>query len=874
MAAQRSAAERQSITRDFVMKKPTLQLTLLGLLFIWALASQLAYSSRIVSLELRSGQSVEKPFILYDYGTTVKAVPPPYNGGGLQDGDELTAINGIDLHGEDQLERFWSTAKPNDLLIVSVRRAVNGHLELHNLALRLQAHTRGSAEWPMAIILSVVLPISCLLVGFYIAFAMPTDPLAWITMTMLASFSQLIGNGTSQLLVGSAWRETLFIYHPVLNDTWPVWMVLFALYFPVPFQFVKRKAWIGWLLAAPFATLAAMDIYGNFVAVKHLQRLRWLARFESSAETSVTVCFTIFVFLFFGLLSAKGKTLTNPDLKRRLRLMLYGCSAALTPTFPLILGGLGVVPRMPFWAVSVCLSTLVLFPATMAYVIVVQRTMDVRMVVRSGVQYAFASTGIRILQIGILVVVVSQTVRLAQETNHWLAEALIIALGVALMSSIRKVTERVRGWMDRRFFREAYRAEIILTDLSSSVAGIRDVKVLLETITKRISESLHVPCISVFLERNGAFRPAYALGSLPPLDTVEFKRETGVVSFLKRQQGPSKIYFGDPQNWIHGAPEAEQETLRKLDTQLLLPVLLKNRLLGIISLGAKRSEEPYSRGDLQLLSAVASQTGLALENAELTESVRHEIAQRERLDRELEIAREVQQRLFPQTLPIVKGLDFAGYCRPAEGVGGDYYDFIHLPDGSLGIAVGDVSGKGIAAALMMASLQASLRGQTIKPCDTLSEMIQHINRLVYEASSDNRYATFFYAQYDPATLLMRYVNAGHNPPLIWRQRNGKDEFIRLEDGGTVVGLFPESPFSEGLVQLTRGDVVVAFTDGISEAMNSLDEEYGEDRLTDAICAMQARTAADMITYILTKVDGFTAGAKQHDDMTLVVIQVQ
>jgi sigma-B regulation protein RsbU (phosphoserine phosphatase) len=271
-----------------------------------------------------------------------------------------------------------------------------------------------------------------------------------------------------------------------------------------------------------------------------------------------------------------------------------------------------------------------------------------------------------------------------------------------------------------------------------------------------------------------------------------------------------------------------------------------------------------------LLSAVASQTGLALENAELTESVRREIAQRERLDRELEIAREVQQRLFPQKLPVVRGLDFAGYCRPAEGVGGDYYDFILLPDQSLAIAVGDVSGKGIAAALMMASLQASLRGQTIKPCETLSEMVSNINRLMYDASAENRYATFFYAQYDPATRALRYVNAGHNPPMLLRG----GEFIRLTDGGTVVGLFPEFPFREGLVHLERGDVLVAFTDGISEAMNAADEEFEEERLMAAVGKMEARTAAEMIGQILAEVDGFTAGAKQNDDMTLVVVTVQ
>ena len=624
----------------------------------------------------------------------------------------------------------------------------------------------------------------------------------------------------------------------------------------------------------PSAVFSVLDIYGSFERVHHIHSLSWLAALEHIAMKPVAIWFTVYVFAFFVLLAVKARLIRQPDAKRRVRLMIAGCSAALIPTLPVVFGQFHLVPRMPLWLVTVCLSMLVLFPVTMAYVIVVERAMDVRMVVRSGVQYTFARSGIRVLQIGIVIVVVSQTIRFAQQSNHRLAGILIGVIGALLVISVSKLGQRVRGWTDKRFFREAYNSEVILTELSSSVAGIRDVKLLMETVAKRISEALHVPRIAVFLERNGVFQPAYALNSAGPLEGFQFRRDTGVVNFLLRQQAPSKVSFGDPQNWIHGAPEPEQELIRSLDTQVLLPLTLKSRLLGVISLGAKRSEEPYSRGDLKLLSAVASQTGLALENAELTESVKREVAQRVRVDRELEIAREVQQRLFPQKLPEVKGLDFAGYCRPAEGVGGDYYDFIHLPDHSLGIAVGDVSGKGIAAALMMASLQASLRGQTIKPCATLSEMIQHINKLVYEASAENRYATFFYAQYDPITLAMRYVNAGHNPPLVWRQEDGGHKFIRLEDGGTVVGLFPEFPFCEGIVQLAKGDVLVAFTDGISEAMNHLDEEYGEDRLTESLCAMKPRSAADMITHILAKVDSFTAGAKQHDDMTLVVVRVQ
>jgi len=162
-----------------------------------------------------------------------------------------------------------------------------------------------------------------------------------------------------------------------------------------------------------------------------------------------------------------------------------------------------------------------------------------------------------------------------------------------------------------------------------------------------------------------------------------------------------------------------------------------------------------------------SASELALENSRLTAQVAAEVADRVERTRELELAREVQERLFPQTCPPIAGLDYAGACRPALGVGGDYYDFIRLSDTELGIAIGDVSGKGIPAALLMATLRAYLHGQTRHRVTDLAEVAVNLNRLVYECSSANRYATFFYAQYDSTTRLLEYVNAGHNPPLIF-----------------------------------------------------------------------------------------------------------
>jgi len=313
--------------------------------------------------------------------------------------------------------------------------------------------------------------------------------------------------------------------------------------------------------------------------------------------------------------------------------------------------------------------------------------------------------------------------------------------------------------------------------------------------------------------------------------------------------------------------EVEKQVKEQLKAELVLPLSLSERLLGILSLGPKLSEEPYSKGDIRLLSSVATQTGLALENSRLTAEVAEEVAHRERMNREIEIAREVQQYLFPRDLPQLPGIDYSGACRPALGVGGDYYDFIQLSETELGIAIGDVSGKGIAAALLMSSLRASLRGQTIRGERDLATLMSNVNELVYESSTSNRYATFFYGLYDTASRHLTYVNAGHNPPLIFR---ADGSVFRLEAGGPVVGLLPGFQYEQALVDLRSGDLLVAFTDGISEAMSPAEQEWGEERLIQCVTCCKGLSATQMIGRIIAGADEFAAGAKQHDDMTIIV----
>lgn len=264
---------------------------------------------------------------------------------------------------------------------------------------------------------------------------------------------------------------------------------------------------------------------------------------------------------------------------------------------------------------------------------------------------------------------------------------------------------------------------------------------------------------------------------------------------------------------------------------------------------------------------------LASENSRLTAQIAAEVADRVERHRELDLAREVQQRLFPQVCPPIAGLDYAGACRPALGVGGDYYDFIPLSNTELGIAIGDVSGKGMSAALLMATLRAYLRGQTKRRVVDLADVMVNLNRLVYESSSSNRYATFFYAQYDSSTRLLEYVNAGHNPPLIFKTRGGRHDVLRLDASGPVIGLFPECSYVQRSVTLEEGDSLVLYTDGISDAMNAAGEEWGEERLVQVIGTGHALPAREVIDRILRTCDEFVAGAAQYDDMTLIAARV-
>jgi phosphoserine phosphatase RsbU/P len=835
---------------------------------------------------------VNTPFLISDSDNHIGRVLGAAEKAGIRQNDLLLALNGRRYRGLADLGTLLAASRAGDSIAVTFSSGPVTRTVAVRLQERLTA-TKWSLNQIIFVTLGIFVPIFCIALGFWTVLARPRDHMAWLLLAVLLGFTQILLGPFTERWPGWIYYFSIG-YRAILNGTWPAWMLLFGIYFPEPFppgKWRKVSAVLMWVLLPPLAFDTLASLYTSMAGYHDYQTVAWLD-FLTPVAPFIRLAVYLSIGFFTIALAVKYRLAGSPDARRRLALLYVGSFVSLVPAISVTLVSVikGVLPDqlVPPWLLFIFLLLVLFFPLTLAYVIVVHRAVDVRVALRQGMQYALASNGVLALQIIASSVVIFAAATLATDTNRNRPQKIeAIALGFLAVFLLRRGAAKLRAWTDRRFFRDAYNAEQILTELSDEVRTIIEPKALLQTVVQRIADSLHVRQVAVLLNNSGAFLPAYELG-YSDLNNLEFAPDAGTVKQLLAERQPARVYMDDPNSWVNSETEIsadERARLLRLHAELLLPLSTRDKLLGFISLGRKLSEEPYSRSDLRLLQSVAAQTGMALENAQLTDAMAREMAQREKLHREIEIAREVQERLFPQNLPPIAGLEYFGKCRPALGVGGDYYDFVFLPGGKLGIAIGDVAGKGISAALMMASLQACLRGQALVASSDLALVVGNINHLVYEASSSNRYATFFYAEYDPFKRELNYVNAGHNPPILLRRcgvhaRTRKKpgdlpcdcRVERLEASGTVVGLIDNMPYEQRRVVLAQGDMLVAYTDGVSEAMNPSDEEWGEDSMLKALEECWGKKADEIVNAVLADADAFAAGAPQFDDMTLVVVR--
>ncbi|MGA9364284.1 MAG: SpoIIE family protein phosphatase [Bacteroidota bacterium] len=311
--------------------------------------------------------------------------------------------------------------------------------------------------------------------------------------------------------------------------------------------------------------------------------------------------------------------------------------------------------------------------------------------------------------------------------------------------------------------------------------------------------------------------------------------------------------------------QSAREKLEPLGVKAIVPMQIQQELRGVLCLGEKMSREEYSTRDLEFLYSLGNLAIISLENARLFK----EAIEKQRLEDELLIAREIQKGLLPSRLPEIAGFEIAATNISSKQVGGDYYDAISLGDSRYVLAIGDVSGKGTPASLLMANLQASIRA--LVPFSlSMSELTKRVNDLMFENTSSDRFVTFFWGLLDARKGSLNYVNAGHNHPYLVHA-DGKME--RLEKGGMILGIMSTLvPYEEDTIYLKSGDSLVMFTDGVSEAMNRNAEEYGEPRLEEVLKRVHGKPAQEILDAIHLDVKKHTGDFSQSDDITLLILR--
>jgi sigma-B regulation protein RsbU (phosphoserine phosphatase) len=389
-----------------------------------------------------------------------------------------------------------------------------------------------------------------------------------------------------------------------------------------------------------------------------------------------------------------------------------------------------------------------------------------------------------------------------------------------------------------------------LFELSRRFVGTLDAEAVLQLFSYALMGQLALTRFLIVIQRPNGREIVHARGI--PVDEPERWRDETFWELLSSIEEPLKIDAGS------------RGPFAKVGLTAVVPIRREAETYGFVGLGARPSKQSYTDEELAFANALANQAIIALVNAWLVE----EAIESRRLEEELAIAKSIQERLFPKRIPEANGYEIAAHSTPTRHIGGDYYDAIALDDGRLLLAIADVSGKGVPAALLMSNVQATLRALASSEID-LAASASRINEIIYANTDLNKYATFFYGILDPKRNTLVYTNAGHNPPIL--QRVGGD-VETLETGGLPVGLMPGSGYEVGVVEIEEGDVLALYTDGVTEAENTEGEEYGPERLESLVREGASESALGLLERIVGDVARFAAGMPQGDDITAMVVK--
>ena len=511
---------------------------------------------------------------------------------------------------------------------------------------------------------------------------------------------------------------------------------------------------------------------------------------------------------------------------------------------------------------------LVIFPLFLAIAILRYRLWDIGVVVNRTLVYGGMTSSLVVIYFGSVVLL---QLAFKEITDRGGPLAIVIST-LAIAALFQPVRRRAQGFIDRRFYRRKYDAAQTVAAFSARLRDEVDLSRLSQELVEVVEETMEPDHVSLWLREPGrqivggdggapqaADAPVVAWPRQPAVEAVEIAPNDPVVAYFQGAEGVVEI------DKLH-LDSAGVGALREAGVKMVVPLVSQGELVGLLNLGSRLSQQEYSTDDHKLLTDLATQAAPAVWVAQLVRQQQDEAQARERIEQELRIARFIQQTLLPKDVPTIKGWHLAAHYQPAREVGGDFYDFFDLPGGRLGLVVGDVTDKGVPAALIMATTRTIVRSAAERFASP-GQVLQRANDLILPDIPANMFVTCLYAVLDPASGRLQYANAGHDLPYL-RCGRGVEEFRAT---GMPLGLMPGMTYEEKEIEMVPGECVLLYSDGLVEAHNPQREMFGFPRLQEMMTKHPG--GASLIEFLLGELKEFTgAGWEQEDDVTLVTLQ--
>ncbi|MHB8749908.1 MAG: PP2C family protein-serine/threonine phosphatase, partial [Aggregatilineales bacterium] len=642
-----------------------------------------------------------------------------------------------------------------------------------------------------------------------------------------------------------------------LNFTWPP-VLLLPLYFPDGRPFPRRVGWLVDLLAAAcFVSLALTNLTTPPVPTSIPSALFIPALLPIAPIVSkvLGLSLTSIILLFIPSLVLRYR---RAGQRERLQMKWLAGFSILFVIAGSILTSLGLFDENPYQhgplgaivlgAFSLYLALFI--PLAVANAIFRYRLYDIDILIRRTLIYSTLTAVLAVLYFAGIVLTQSLFRALTGQTSD--LAIVVSTLGIAALFT--PLRQRIQNGIDRRLYRRKYDAERTLSAFSATLRSEVDLDRLTTALVAVVQETMQPAQVSLWLREPGM--PPSTSATIPAID---IRPDDPLFAYCLMAPGVLEIDSLKLQSVALPA-------LKAAGIKLALPLVSQGELVGLLKLAARLSDQEYTPDDYQLLNDLATQAATALRLAQLARQQQIEARQIERFEQEMRIAGIIQQTLLPKAVPVLLGWQLAAYWQPAQTVGGDFYDFVVLPNGQVVFIIGDVTDKGVPAALLMASTRSVVRAATER-LNSPGEVLKHANDVLCPDMPPKMFVTCLCAFLDPISGLLRYANAGHNPPY-QRTANG---VVELRARGMPLGLMPDMVYEEKEANLALGDSILFYSDGLVEAHNAAREMFGEPRLRSLLA--ERRDEQPLIDYLRAELRGFTGSTwEQEDDVTLVTLQ--